>query len=194
MDEGYNDPFVCLWGAISPDSEIVIYREFIKSQLLSSEQAGKVKGLSSGEIIDYSVGDTSFWNKGKESGKSPAEVFNELDVPLIQATKERVNGWKRVREWLHVFDDTDPVSGKQFKNAKLKIFSSCLGLIEALPSMIVDDKNPEDVAPHSLDHAPDALRYGLMSRPHPNLPVEDKGPDPHWMFKNEEPEGGFIEW
>jgi len=51
-----------------------------------------------------------------------------------------VNGWKRVREWLHVFDDTDPVSGKKFKNAKLKIFSSCLGLIEALPSMIVDEK------------------------------------------------------
>ncbi|MFT8319338.1 MAG: phage terminase large subunit [Bacillus sp. (in: firmicutes)] len=170
LDEGYNDPFVCLWGAIDPDANIYIYREFIKSKLLSSEQATKVKGLSEGERIDYRVADTSFWNKGKASGKSPAEVFAELSVPLIQATKERVNGWKRVREWLHVYDDVDQVSGEKYKNAKLKIFNNCLGLIEALPSMIVDEKNPEDIAAHSLDHAPDALRYGLMSRPHPNIP------------------------
>lgn len=194
LDEGYNDPFVCLWGAISPDEEIFIYREFIKSQLLSSEQAAKILQLSTGEQIDYSVGDTSFWNKGKASGKSPAEVFAEMGVPMIQATKERVNGWKRVREWLHVYEDTDKVSGNKFKNAKLKIFSSCLGLIEALPSMVIDDKNPEDIADHSLDHAPDALRYGLMSRPAPNLPVDKPKEDPHWMFNNQEPEHEYMEW
>lgn len=172
LDEGYNDPFVCLWAAIDPDENIYIYREFIKSKLLSSEQATKTKELSDGEKIDYSVGDTSFWNKVKTTGKSPAEVFAELGVPLIQATKERVNGWKRVREWLHVFDDTDPVTGEKFKNAKLKIFNNCTGLIEALPSMVVDERNPEDIAAHALDHAPDALRYGLMSRPHPRIPDE----------------------
>jgi hypothetical protein len=176
LDEGYNDPFVCLWGALDREGNLFIYREFVKSQLLSHQQAEKVKVLTGKEKIEYSVGDTSFWNKGKTDGKSPAEVFAELGVPMIQATKERVNGWKRVREWLHVFDDTDPVTGETFKNAKLKIFDTCKHLIEALPSMVIAENNPEDIEDHSLDHAPDALRYGLMSRPTPTKPLP-KEPD-----------------
>jgi hypothetical protein len=179
MDEGYNDPFVCLWGALDREGNIFIYREFIKSQLLSSEQADEViNRTAKDEKIDYSVGDTSFWNKGKADGKAPYEVFLEKGIPMMQATKERVNGWKRVREWLHVFDDTDPVSGNTFKNTRLKIFNTCRGLIEALPSMVIDDKHPEDVAEHPLDHAPDALRYGLMSRPSPPKPLPKVNPTP----------------
>jgi PBSX family phage terminase large subunit len=168
MDEGYNDPYVCLWAALDHVGNCYIYREFIKSRLLSSEQAAKTNELTYGEKIDYSVGDTSFWNKGKTDGEAPYEVFIKHGIAMIQATKERVNGWKRVREWLHVFDDTDPVTGETFKNARLKIFKNCKGLIESIPAMIIDDTNPEDIEDHTLDHAPDALRYGLMSRPSPN--------------------------
>lgn len=177
MDEGYNDPFVCLWGAIDREGNLYIYRELIQSKLLSSEQADKVIAMSpQDEHIDYTVGDTSFWNKGKTSGEAPFEVFAQKGIPMIQATKERVNGWKRVREWLHPFDETDPVSGETYKAARLKIFNNCRGLIEALPSMVVDDTYPEDVAEHPLDHAPDALRYGVMSRPSPTKPLP-KVPD-----------------
>lgn len=176
MDEGYNDPYVCLWAALDRDGNCYIYREFIKSRLLSSEQAQKTIELTYGERIDYSVGDTSFWNKGKADGKAPFEVFIEHSITMIQATKERVNGWKRVREWLHVFDDTNPVTGETFKNARLKIFKNCKGLIEALPAMIIDDHNPEDIEDHTLDHAPDALRYGLMSRPTPTKPLPKPNP------------------
>jgi hypothetical protein len=171
MDEGYNDPYVCLWGALDRDGNLYIYREFVKTQLLSHQQAQKTKGLTGNEKIDYSVGDTSFWNKGKTDGKSPAEVFAENGIPMIQATKERVNGWKRVREWLHVFDDTDPVSGETFKNSKLKIFDTCTNLIEAIPAMVIAENNPEDIEDHPLDHCPDALRYGVMSRPQPTKPL-----------------------
>jgi hypothetical protein len=167
LDEGYNDPFVCLWGALDRDGNLFIYREFVKSKLLSHEQAQKTKELTGNEKIEYSVGDTSFWNKGKTTGESPSEVFAKEGVPLIQATKERVNGWKRVREWLHVYDEVDPTSGATYKHAKLKIFNNCKHLIEALPSMVMDEHNPEDIADHPLDHTPDALRYGLMSRPRP---------------------------
>lgn len=176
MDEGYNDPYVCLWGALDRDGNCYIYREFIKNKLLSSEQADKTKEYTGSEKIDYSVGDTSFWNKGKADGKAPFEVFLEKGIPMMQATKERVNGWKRIREWLHVFDDTDHVTGETFKNARLKIFENCRGLIEALPAMIFDQHNAEDIEDHTLDHAPDALRYGLMSRPSPTLPLPKPNP------------------
>lgn len=194
MDEGYNDPFVCLWGAISPSGHIFIYREFIKSKLLSSQQAAQVIRLTGKESIAYSVGDTSFWNKGKADGKAPYEVFSEMGVSMIQATKERVNGWKRVREWLHVVEETDPVTGKKYRDAKLKIFDNCLGLIESIPAMVVDDHNPEDVAAHPLDHAPDALRYGLMSRPAPNNPVEVKEELPFPFRSTESFEEGYLSW
>jgi hypothetical protein len=168
MDEGYNDPYVCLWAACDRSGNIYIYRELIQSKLLSSEQAKRTNAMTpSSERIDYSVGDTSFLNRGKADGKAPFEVFLEHGIPMLQATKERVNGWKRVREWLHVYEDTDRVTGDKFKTARLKIFNTCRGLIEAIPSMVIDETNPEDIAEHPLDHAPDALRYGLMSRPAP---------------------------
>lgn len=177
MDEGYNDPFVCLWGALDREGNLFIYRELIQSKLLSSEQAQKVNAMTpQGERIDYTVGDTSFWNKGKADGKAPYEVFIEHGISMMQATKERVNGWKRVREWLHPYDDTDPVTGETHKTARLKIFNTCRGLIEAIPSMVVDETYPEDVAEHPLDHAPDALRYGLMSRPAPTKPLPKTHP------------------
>lgn len=174
MDEGYNDPYVCLWAALDREGNCYIYREFIKTKLLSSEQAKVTNELTYGEKIDYSVGDTSFWNKGKNDGKAPYEVFLEHGIPMMQATKERVNGWKRVREWLAIYEDTDPVTGETFKNSRLKIFENCRGLIEALPAMIIDSSNPEDIEDHPLDHAPDALRYGLMSRPSPTKPLPKK--------------------
>lgn len=39
MDEGYNDPYVCLWMAIDREGNAYLYREFVKSKLLSHEQA-----------------------------------------------------------------------------------------------------------------------------------------------------------
>jgi len=177
MDEGYNDPFVCLWIAMDREGNAYVYREFVKSQLLSHEQAQRVIELTGNERIDYTVGDTSFWNKGKADGKAPYEVFLEHGIPMIQATKERVNGWKRIREWLHVFDDTDPVTGETFKNSRLKIFNTCRNLIEALPAMIFDETYPEDIEEHPLDHTPDALRYWAMSRPAPTKPLPKRTPN-----------------
>lgn len=165
MDEGYNDPFVCLWIALAPDGCAYLYRELAKSKLLTSQQI-EITRLNSGlEEYEYNVADTSFWNRSKTEDVTPAELFQNMQVPLTQAKKERVNGWKRLREWLHPFDALDHVTGNVYKKVNLKIFSTCLKAIEAIPAMVHDDKMVEDVAPHPLDHIPDALRYWCMSRP-----------------------------
>jgi hypothetical protein len=165
MDEGYNDPFVCLWVALDPKGTAYVYREFVKSKLLTSEQVEMVRLNSGAEEYEYSVADTSFWNRAKTENVTPAEIFASMNVPLQQAKKERVNGWKRLREWLHPVDTLDHVTGQKYKHANLKIFSTCVKAIEAIPSMVHDDKMVEDVAAHPLDHVPDALRYWCMSRP-----------------------------
>ncbi|KIL38316.1 hypothetical protein SD70_27255 [Gordoniibacillus kamchatkensis] len=175
MDEGYNDPFVCLWLAFDENETCYVYREFVQTQLLSHEQAKAVLDRTS-ETIRQNIGDTSFWNKSKTTGEAPAEIFARCGLPMIQATKERVNGWRRVRDYLHVFEDTDRVTGEKFKNTHLKIFKTCTHLIEAIPSMVTDEKELEDIAPHPLDHTVDALRYGLMSRPPRTRKLPDETP------------------
>jgi phage terminase large subunit len=78
----------------------------------------------------------------------------------IKADDRRVEGWRNMREYLKVFDDG---AGK---SARLKIFSSCREVIRCIPLLIHDKHNGEDCAgePHDITHAPESLRYGLMSR------------------------------
>ncbi len=174
MDEGYRDPFVCLWIAEDHKGNAYVYRELVKTQLITTEQVRLTK-LSSpvSEEINYTVADTSFWNKSKTENITPAEIFQKNHIPLRQAKKERINGWKRLREWLHVYEERDGATGELYKTSRLKIFATCLNAIEAIPSMIHDEIHPEDVEAHSLDHVPDALRYWVMSRPHP-VTVEEE--------------------
>lgn len=44
-------------------------------------------------------------------------------------------------------------------------FKTCVHLIRTLPALQHDMDNPEDCDTDGEDHAPDALRYGLMGRP-----------------------------
>lgn len=186
MDEGYNpDPFVSLWFAIDRDGNAYIYRELEQRKLLSKEQAKRVKEMTpTQERIEYSVGDTSFWNKSRtDTGKSPAEVFAEEGVPLIQANKERINGWKRLRDWLRPYEAIDPVSGEVYVTARLRVFSNCIKTIESIPAMIHSETRPEDVEDHELDHIPDAIRYWCMSRPAPAKPEPPKHPTKDQMIQ-----------
>jgi hypothetical protein len=48
--------------------------------------------------------------------------------------------------------------------AMIYFFSTCPYLIESLPALPMDKKNPEDVDTTSNDHAADALRYLCKER------------------------------
>jgi hypothetical protein len=92
MDEGYDpDPFVCLWGALDGKGNLYIYRELTAKKLITSAQVEAVVAATPrGEKIDYTVGDTSFWNRSKATGEAPFEVFMRGGInPFMQATKER---------------------------------------------------------------------------------------------------------
>jgi phage terminase large subunit len=51
----------------------------------------------------------------------------------------------------------------------LHISRRCSTLINSMQSLLCDPGRPEDAAgePHALTHAPEALRYAVMSRPRP---------------------------
>lgn len=60
----------------------------------------------------------------------------------------------------------DPMADKELVGEPMWFcFKTCTHLIRTLPALQHDLDNPEDCDTDGEDHAPDALRYGLMSRP-----------------------------
>ena len=47
----------------------------------------------------------------------------------------------------------------------MQFFNTCINIIRELQSIPIDPNKPEDVDTKASDHAYDALRYLIMSRP-----------------------------
>jgi phage terminase large subunit len=126
------------------------------------------------EKISYTVASPDIFDPPtgyKRAGvtKGPPEVETMIKAGLHGITKadnRRVAGWRNLREWLKIIERLDD-QGKPYKTARLKIFDTCPNAIRTLSSVVKDEHDPEDVAdePHELTHMPEAIRYGIMSRP-----------------------------
>lgn len=164
MDWGYNDPCCVLWHAVDGESRVYTYRELYVRETRAGEVASMVLELSRGESISYTVASPDMWQKrgavlsgaGGFEGETLAELFTSSGLSLTPADNSRVPGWNRVRDFLAVAPDGRP---------NWLCFSDCRNLIRQLPALQFDQHNREDAADGD-DHAPEALRYALMSRPH----------------------------
>jgi len=187
IDWGYADPCATLWFAVAPSGRVIVYRERYKNKTLAKDVAKEIRALSEGEKITYTAASPDMWQERGNTdiaGTTLAETFSISGVPLIRADNTRSSGWQRVRDFLAPMDDGFP---------RMLIFSTCENLIRTLPEMMYDDHFVEDVADGLEDHAPEALRYGLMSRPAPNiitLPPEPKPFDP--LARNKPRGNGFY--
>ena len=164
MDWGYNDPCCVLWHAVDGENRVYTYRELYVRETRAGEVASMVLELSRGESISYTVASPDMWQKrgavlsgaGGFEGETLAELFTSSGLSLTPADNSRVPGWNRVRDFLAVAPDGRP---------NWLCFSDCRNLIRQLPALQFDQHNRE-VAADGDDHAPEALRYALMSRPH----------------------------
>lgn len=166
------DMTCCLWLAVTDDGRILVYRELYEPGLILSEAASRIKEMTPGdEAIRYTVASPDLWNRRQDSGKSGFELMSAAGLKgLIKANNGRITGWRVMREYLRVPDGGVP---------RLCISRRCKNLIRTLPLLRFDEYEHEDAAdtPHELTHAPEALRYALMSREpipskkqHKNLP------------------------
>jgi PBSX family phage terminase large subunit len=172
VDYGRSAPFCCLWFAIDGDYNIYVYKEAYQAGLNAVDQADTINEMTDyHEKIEYTVLDSACWI-ANQHGESIADTYSSRGVYCEQASKNRLNGKDRVHAWLKVHETGD---GK--KVSKLKVFENCKHLVRTLPALPIDMRNPEDVDTDAEDHAYDALRYGLMSRPDPRTydPVDDSG-------------------
>ncbi len=187
------DMTACLWCAVCGDGSIIVYRELYESNLLLSEAAERIiKATDKNERIRYTVASPDLWNRRQESGKSGFDIMTAKGLKnMVKADNSRIEGWRIVREYLK--------HGSTFGGEpKIRIWQGCKYLLRCLPLLRFDDKVREDAAgtPHEITHAPEALRYALMSR-QPKPPAKGKRfTSSVYTFDNIQPEsrGEFSEF
>lgn len=151
------DMTACYWWALGPEDKLICYREFYKSGLTLSEAAKEIlANTPPEEKIVYTVASPDLWNRRQDTGRSGVEIMAEAGLyGLIKADNRRIPGWRVLREYL--------------RGDKIQFFQNCVHVIRSLPALLYDTRMPEDAAshPHEITHAPESVRYAVMSRPPP---------------------------
>ena len=157
LDYGFDMLAALLMGYDSTGNLFVI-KEFCQPNLTLSEAAKQIVGLCQGYPVRYAVASPDLWNRRQDSGKSGFEVMQAIPgmPPMCAADNRRVPGWRVLREYLK------PTDG----GPALRISSVCTELIRSMPALLCDAMRLEDASdePHAVTHAPEALRYAVMSR------------------------------
>ena len=160
-DYGYGSYSGVLWFAVSPDEQIIVYRELYTSKVLAADLADMILDAEADDgNIKYGVLDSSLWHKRGDTGPSLAEQMTMRGCrfrPSDRSKGSRISGKNEIHRRLQVDEFTE--------EPRLVFFNTCTNTVSQLPSIPLDKKNPEDVDTRSEDHLYDALRYGIMSRP-----------------------------
>ena len=161
IDYGYASESACIWGAVDPsDGTLIIYRELYQKGLLGTELADLITNMEmSDPFAVQGVLDTACWSRTGTTGPTIGETLQRAGHKLRRADKNRIQGKIQIHEYLKVMQSGRP---------RIQILNTCPNLIRELQSIPLDKRNPEDVDTHAPDHAYDALRYLIMSRPRIN--------------------------
>ena len=158
IDYGYAAESCCLWGIVDiNDGTLIIYRELYRKGLTGEELGSIITNMELEDPFAVSgVLDGAAWAKTGSTGPTVGEALLKEGHKLRRADKNRVQGKIQIHEFLKIKENGRP---------KLQIFNTCPNLIRELQSIPLSKTNPEDVDTHASDHAYDALRYMIMSRP-----------------------------
>lgn len=180
-DYGYSKPSAVYWCAVNEAGKIYAYRELYKTGLTFETLTAEIVSMTPvQERIKYWVFDPAIWAKSNEKDGEPAKIsgfeimgrkykdITRQSLNMIRANNDRINGWNMMREYLKPFVRDDR------EQANFQCFSTCTELIRTLPTLIYDDHQVEDLDSDGEDHAADAVRYGIMSRP-PKAPNTAQG-------------------
>ena len=161
IDYGYASESACIWGAVDPsDGTLIIYRELYRKGLLGTELAEMITDMEMQDPFSVQgVLDTACWSRTGTTGPTIGETLQRAGHKLRRADKNRIQGKIQIHEYLKVMQSGRP---------RIQILNTCPNLIRELQSIPLDKRNPEDVDTHAPDHAYDALRYLIMSRPRIN--------------------------
>ena len=157
LDYGF-DMLAALLLGIDEEGNLYCLREHCESDLTLTEAAEAVAALCRGARAEFAVASPDLWNRRQDSGKSGFELMQAVRgmPPMLAADNRRIAGWRILREYL----------SEEANTPHLRISHRCHELIRCLPALLCHKDRPEDASsePHGITHAPEALRYAVMSR------------------------------
>ncbi len=160
------DMLAALFMGYDREGNLYVLDEKCRSGLTLSEAADAIASFDPEKRAEYAVASPDLWNRRQDSGISGFEIMskNKSLPPLIKADNRRIPGWRALRNMLGAKDV-----------GRLRISDSCRELIRCLPALLFDKNGAEDASgePHEITHAPEALRYAVMSRL-PEMGIEEK--------------------
>jgi phage terminase large subunit-like protein len=167
LDHGYNNPTAFLLGCADRDGRVIIYYEYYHNKRLVKENAEAIREIFRElQIVpEYIVADPSIRNKDPIGGGSIHAEYAEHGLHMGLANNDVISGINRV--------------SSRLKNKQLFITRNCEKLIWELEryrwekystAKIANKNNIRETPMKKDDHACDALRYGIVSRP--ELPGE----------------------
>jgi phage terminase large subunit len=160
LDWGFKHNAAIYWHTTAPDGTHITYREWVVNNLTprmlgegiaerSLDSAGRVE-----KIHQFFLSPDAFADRTGES--TIAELIRDvacrgdrLPYPA-QASDDRIGGWQLLYQLLEA--------------DKWLIAEDCPKLIDSLPTLIRDEKRPEDIKKVDGDDEADSARYGLYSR------------------------------
>src|SRR5215831_19330976 len=206
MDHGFNNPTAWLFGCADTDGRIMIYDEIYVDHLVVKDVARLVhlKQRDLGIQSAYSVGDPSIINSDPITGTSVHIEYANCGVNIAPGNNDVDAGInlvaQRLREKLLFVTRNCENTIKEFSKYRWATWAT---------AKTRDDKNAKEEPHKKDDHAMDALRYGVASRPVMEGKVLERSPipetfpasvarikeadlDQHWLQpENEETEPDF---
>ena len=181
------DKFAVLFIAVDTKGKAYVYNKIHKENVIVSAAAQTLKSYMRGEEFKAIYAPPDLWNRNRDTGKSTAEIFRDNGVVLTKSSNARIPGWLAVKEWLKIRKMQNEQTGEIEEVSDLAIFNTVDVLIEYLPAIQHDEKNPNDCSnePHELTHICDALRYFCVSRVSPSKEIENR--QDSFNFSFEEP-------
>lgn len=184
LDHGVTNPTAVLWIAIDFDGKLYIYDEHYEAGKLISYHAEKIKDRDNKSVSDWLIDPSCVAKTNQRNGQlfSVIDEYFEQGINFRPADNNVLAGINRVQEY--------------FKSDRLFIFKNCVNLKSEIDGYKWDkqkytnEKNEPDKPRKHKDHACDAMRYGVMSRP--QLPqVKEKkieGSEAHyeWLQKQQD--------
>ena len=172
LDQGFTNPTAGIFCAIDYDGAIWVYKEFYEREWIIPEivggrddKPGLKELVGQDKIEGIWIDPSTKANRGKDSDYQTYLDHIPKDWSLIPANNEVSTGIDRVKSYLKLSERT----GKP----RLYIFDTCTNLIDEMVKYRWKELAPGQAATSNQkeepvkkdDHAVDALRYAVMSRP-----------------------------
>jgi phage terminase large subunit-like protein len=164
MDHGLRNPTCWLWAYVDQEGRIIVFHEWYQAEWTVQDHARAINDYESKSGIKdrdgYRVGDPAITQRSGISGGSIQSEYSDRGIYIGLGNNDVHYGINRVRRLIQA--------------AGLYITNDCTNLIQELHSYRWDtyasnrnnaNKQPKDQPRKFKDHAVDALRYLVCSRP-----------------------------